>query len=273
MSDVFDKIDAIGTDGVPVPRASWRGTLAINVPVLGLSSMDYHLKGAKAHTDQKPVKVVKVDSETNQLVVIKSFATATTTPISPSEPIPANPIIPVYVPATKHAFLAKEFEEGIMTEIPMERVVEKQESENGELISPFDRTTRIEVEPDGFVPMERIPEYKFKEIYTLIGDDDKKVREDASRVLKLARYLLEKQTALVAFFSWGRGYQFYTAVLYPYERKVDGRFFFMLGLAEGKLELSAFWSMEEKARIPIADVPQVPLSKPKGSKPKVTISK
>ncbi len=94
--------------------------------------------------------------------------------------------------------------------------------EDGEAIEPFDRTTDIEVAEDAFVSLERVAEYRFKEVYMLAPDPDKKVKESKSRVVKLARHLLDKQTALVAFFSWGRGYQYYTAVIYPYERKEDG---------------------------------------------------
>jgi hypothetical protein len=90
--------------------------------------------------------------------------------------------------------------------------------ENGEIIEPFDRTTDVEVAQDGSVSMERVSEYRFKEVYMLATDTDKKVKESNDRVLKLARHLLEKEIALVAFFSWGRGYQYYTAVIYPYER-------------------------------------------------------
>src|SRR5207245_2527296 len=89
-------------------------------------------------------------------------------------------------------------------------------------LEPVKFVKRVQVETEGFVPSERISEYKFKELYQRAPHTDPKVKETASRVKQLARYLLEKQTALVSFFSWGRGYQFYTSVIHPYERK-DGR--------------------------------------------------
>ncbi len=99
-------------------------------------------------------------------------------------------------------------------------------------------------------------------------DTDKKVKETSSRVRQLARYLLEKQTALVSFFSWGRGYQFYTAVVYPYERK-DGRLWLLMGLSEGVLKLDDTWALQEDKQE--ESLPPVPFATSR--KPKVSISK
>jgi len=71
----------------------------------------------------------------------------------------------------------------------------------------------------------------------------------------------------VAFFSWGRGYNFYTAVVYPYERK-DGRLWLLMGLSEGILKLDDAWALvEEKGA---SRLPAVPVAR---KKPKVIISK
>jgi hypothetical protein len=148
--------------------------------------------------------------------------------------------------------------------VPVDRIVDKQD---GEEIEPFERTTRVEVDKDGFVPIERLEEYKFKEVYQLSPDTDKKVKETTARVKQLARYLLEKHTALVAFFSWGRGYQFYTAVVYPYERK-DGKLWLLMGMSEGILKLDTAWALEAEEEG--EGLPPVPTAK---RKPKVTISK
>lgn len=81
------------------------------------------------------------------------------------------------------------------------------------------------------------------------------------------RYLIEKDMALVAFFSWGRGYNFYTSVIYPYERR-DGRLWLLMGISEGILKLDDAWALvEEKGSARLA---AVPIAK---KKPKVTISK
>jgi hypothetical protein len=148
--------------------------------------------------------------------------------------------------------------------VPFDRVVDKQD---GEEIEPFERTTHIEVASDGFVHLERLGEYKFKEVYQLGADTDKKVKETASRVTQLGRYLLEKQTALVAFFSWGRGYQFYTCVIYPYERK-DGLMWLLMGMSEGILKLDETWALQQASER--ESLPPVPTAK---KKPKVVISK
>ncbi len=104
----------------------------------------------------------------------------------------------------------------------------------------------------------------------LAADPDKKVRESSNRVHKFARYLLEKQTALVAFFSWGRGYQYYTAVIYPYERKEDGGLWLLMGMSEGILQLDYGMSLEEATtKEPEPNVPLISVAR----KPKVNISK
>ena len=103
----------------------------------------------------------------------------------------------------------------------------------------------------------------------LAADPDKKVRESKNRVNKFARNLLEKQTALVAFFSWGRGYQYYTAVIYPYERK-DGKLCLLMGMSEGILQLDSGSSLEETpVKNEESPVPTIVVAR----KPKVNISK
>jgi hypothetical protein len=89
--------------------------------------------------------------------------------------------------------------------VPASQVAEKQD---GEEVAPFDRTTDIEVEEDGYVPMEWLAEYKCKEVYQLSPDTDKEARESAIRVTKLARLLLEKQMPPGSVLLLGRGYQY-----------------------------------------------------------------
>jgi hypothetical protein len=172
---------------------------------------------------------------------------------------------PITVRTEKRYFLKYELEfTGKWIDVPLSQTIDKQE---GEEVEPFDRTARIEVDKDGFVPLERVAEYKMKEVYQLAPDTDKKVGETNSRVTQLARYLIEKDMALVAFFSWGRGYVFYTSVIYPYERK-DGRLWLLMGLSEGILKLDDAWALvEEKGA---ARLPAVPMVK---KKPKAIISK
>jgi hypothetical protein len=104
----------------------------------------------------------------------------------------------------------------------------------------------------------------------LAADADKKVKESKNRIHKFARHLLEKQTALVAFFSWGRGYQYYTAVIYPYERRQDGELWLLMGISEGILQLDYGMSLEEPTEKEVE--PNVPLLTI-ARKPIVTISK
>jgi len=277
--NIFSEVEK-QAEAANASRASWRGVLALNIPTLGLGAVEYHLRAAKAHGDLKPVNFVKLDKKTGKEVVSREVPRMYRYREGPTgERIDVEEITPeeakkkvrydgkylVSVRNEKRYFLKHELEmSGQWIEVPMTRIVDVQE---GEEIEPFERTTRVEVDKDGFVPLERIEEYKFKEVYQLSADNDKRVKETVGRIRQLARYLLEKHTALVAFFSWGRGYQFYTAVIYPYERK-DGKLWLLMGMSEGILKLDAAWALEGEQEA--EGLPPVPTAK---KKPKVVISK
>jgi hypothetical protein len=273
--DIFSEVEK-QAESASASRASWKGVLSIDLPTLGLGSVEYHLRAAKAHGNLQPVNFVRVDKKTGKEVVSREVPVLYRYKEGPSgERIDVQEISRdeakkrirykgdylISVRNEKRYFLKNELElSGKWVEIPAAEVVEKQD---GDEIEPFDRTTRIEVEKDGFVPLERLSEYKFKEVYQLAPDTDKKVRETGGRIRQLARYLLEKQTALVSFFSWGRGYQFYTSVIYPYERK-DGRLWLLMGLSEGILVLDDAWALvEERGEEKLPDVPVAHRKKPK----------
>ena len=277
--DIFSEVEK-QADSSAASRASWRGVLSLNIPTLGLGAVEYHLRAAKAHGDLQSVKVVKLDKKTGKEVVSKevpriyrykegpSGERLDVTEVSPEEAkkhVRYKDEFPITVRTERRYFLKYELEfTGKWIEVPIDQTMDKQE---GEEVEPFDRTTRVEVEKDGFVPLDRVTEYKFKEVYQLAPDEDKKVQETSSRVTQLARYLTEKDTALVAFFSWGRGYNFYTCVIYPYERK-DGRLWLLMGMSEGILKLDEAWALAaEKGS---ARLPEVPVAR---KKPKAVISK
>jgi hypothetical protein len=267
-----------------VSRASWRGTLSMNVPELGLGVVQYHLRAAKVHGDQVTVVVRKVDGESGKEVISRDVPKMYSYRLGPNgerldvKEIPFEDVKDkvcyenqdlVFAKTERSFFRKDELEiNGKWIEVPPDHVVDKQD--DGEMIEPFDRTTDIDVSETGYVSMERVPEYRFKEVYQLAPDSDKKVRESGSRVTKLARHLMEKQIALVAFFSWGRGYQYYTAVVYPYERKKDGKLWLLMGMSEGILQLEGMWSLEEEgSKKALEPVPTITVRQ----KPKVTISK
>lgn len=277
--DIFAEVEK-QAESAAVSKASWRGVLSLDIPTLGLGAVEYHLRAAKAHGDLQPVKIIKLDKKTGKEVVSREVPRIykyregpngerlDLQEVSPDEAkkfVRYKGEFPVTVRNEKRYFLKYELEfTGKWIEIPLVQTIDKQDSEE---VEPFDRTTRIEVEKDGFVPLERVSEYKLKEVYQLAPDADKKVGETNSRVTQLARYLIEKDMALVAFFSWGRGYNFYTSVIYPYERK-DGRLWLLMGLSEGILKLDDAWALvEEKGS---ARLPAVPMVK---KKPKAVISK
>jgi hypothetical protein len=278
-SDIFSEVEK-QSDNAASSRASWRGVLSLSIPTLGLGAVDYHLKAAKAHGDLQPVKFVKVDRVSGREVVSREVPRLYRYKLGPSgerldiQEIPSDEAkekvryggeFMVSARNEKRFFLKDDLEiSGRWVEVPTKQVVDKQD---GEDIEPFDRTTRLEVPSDGFVPLQRLQEYKFKEVYQLAPDTDKKVKETSARVQQLARYLLEKQTALVSFFSWGRGYQYYTSVIHPYERK-DGRLWLLMGLSEGVLKLDDTWALQEAAAE--ERLPPVPVAR---KKPRVNISK
>jgi hypothetical protein len=277
--DIFAEVEK-QADSAAISKASWRGVLSLDIPTLGLGAVEYHLRAAKAHGDLQPVKVIKLDRKSGKEVVSREVPRIYRYKEGPSgerldlqevSPEEAKKFVrykgdfPITVRNEKRYFLKYELEfTGKWIEVPLSQTIDKQESEE---VEPFDRTTRIEVEKDGFVPLERVAEYKLKEVYQLAPDTDKKVGETNSRVTQLAMYLIEKDMALVAFFSWGRGYNFYTSVIYPYERK-DGRLWLLMGLSEGILKLDDAWALvEEKGA---ERLPAVPIAK---KKPKAVISK
>jgi hypothetical protein len=278
--DIFSEVEK-QADSAGSARASWKGVLSIDIPTLGLGSVEYHLRAAKAHGNLQPVNFVRIDKKSGKEVVSREVPVIYRYKEGPSgERVDMQEIsrdeakkqvkykgkYQISVRSERRYFLKNELEmSGKWIEVPASEVVEKQD---GEEIEPFDRTTRIQVEKDGFVPLERLSEYKFKEVYQLAPDTDKKVKETVGRTRQLARYLLEKQTALVSFFSWGRGYQFYTSVIYPYERK-DGRLWLLMGMSEGILVLEDAWALEEEGQG--EKLPAVPVAHKK--KPKIMIAK
>jgi hypothetical protein len=281
-TDVFAEVDKAAAQTKNTTRASWRGVLSLNIPQLGLGPMQYHLRAAKIHGDQTPVEYKRVDKESGKEVIAKDVPKLFGYHLGPNgerldiKEIPYEEVKDkvrfdneylLYAKTERRYFLREDLEiSGKFTELPVSQVVDKQDEET---IEPFDRTTEIEVSEYAFVPLERVTEYSFKEVYMLAPDPDKKVKESKTRVAKFAKHLLEKQTALVAFFSWGRGYQYYTAVIYPYERK-DGRLWLFMGMSEGILQLDSGASLEETpSKKEEAPVPTITVAR----KPKVSISK
>ena len=277
--DIFDEVEK-QSDSAAVSRASWRGVLSLDITTLGLGAVEYHLRAAKAHGDLQSVKAVKLDKKTGKEVVSREVPRIYRYKEGPGgERLDLQEVtqeeakkfvrykgdFPITVRNEKRYFMKYELEfTGKWIEVPLSQTVDKQGAEE---VEPFERTTRVEVERDGFVPLDRVSEYKFKEVYQLAPDTDKKVAETNARVAQLAKYLIEKNLALVAFFSWGRGYNFYTSVIYPYERK-DGRLWLLMGMSEGILKLDDAWALaEEKGS---SRLPAVPVAR---KKPKVVLSK
>lgn len=273
-------------EGGSKTKASWSGVLSINMPALNLGSVEYHLRAGKAKGDQQELRIKHVEKETGREVISREVSRlfrytedgegkrSGLQEISYSE---AKEKVrfssadgqewKVSVRTEKRFFDKELLEKGEWKEVPESQVVDVQDETD--TVEPFDRTQRIEVTQEGgFVPIERLAEYKVKELYMLSPNTDKKVNEDPHRVNDLARMLLDKQVALVAFFSWGRGYNYYTAVIHPYERK-DGKTWLLMSLSEGILLLDEAWAIQQylTEQMPVL----APL--PRAKKPRVAISR
>lgn len=285
-NDIFAEVEKLASNPKTASRASWRGVLSLDVPEIGFGSVQYHLRAAKVHGDQKKVEYVKVDKETGREVIAKeapqlfSYKPGSSGEKLDVTPIPINEVKEsvrtandemVFARNERQYFLREEHDvSGKWIPVKPENVVDRQ-IEDGQIIEPFERTSNIDVTHEGYVSLERIMEYKFKEVYMLAADTDKKVKESNDRILQLARHLLDKQIALVGFFSWGRGYQYYTAVIYPYERKSDGEVWLLMAMSEGVLQFDKSWALvqNEEPEEEAAPVPTVTARK----KPKVSLTK
>lgn len=270
MSEIFNEVEKSAKTGGTGKRAMWSGTMTISDPALiGETSslaLTFSLKMAKTDSDQAPITIKKVDRRTGQELITKEVVISQEGQINLKSHVERRSFTkdkfdPESLESGKNSFLPELVEKGFVEDVPAEHVAMIQD---GQEVSQFDRVKEISIE--GAVHLSRLSEYKIKEYYMMKPDDK---HEKAGRVSKLARTLLERQVALKAFFSWGRGFSYYTAVIFPYERKEDGRLWLVMGLAEGRTTFDEAWSLET-AQATTQKLEPVPLiSKPK---PKVNIS-
>src|SRR5690242_8648162 len=68
MSDIFAEVEK-QAENSSSSKATWRGVLSLNIPTLGLGSVEYHLRAAKAHGDLASVKFVKIDNVSGKEVI------------------------------------------------------------------------------------------------------------------------------------------------------------------------------------------------------------
>lgn len=185
--------------------------MSLNLPGLALGPTEYHLRAGKAKGSQEKPRIVHVDGQTGREVeskeVVRFYRYTEDAEGKRSEPIEVSyeevkskvrfgstDGFDWLMSGRKESrfFDKAALEAGSWVEVPKERVVDKQDEEE---VSPFDRTARIEIGEENFVPLSRVPEYKVSETYHLGADTDKKVNEMPSRVRDLARTRLNKPAA------------------------------------------------------------------------------
>src|ERR1700683_1651014 len=164
-TDIFAEVEKNQTKSTT--RASWRGVLSLNLPQLGLGSMQYHLRAAKIHGDQKKVEYKRVDKESGKEVIAKDVSKLFAYHLGPNgERIDVKEIqyeevkdlvhygneYLIYAKSERRFFLRDDLElYGKYTELPITQVIDKQ---NDEPVEPFDRTTEIDVSEDAYVSLE-----------------------------------------------------------------------------------------------------------------------
>ena len=155
-TDIFNEVEKEGENSSS-PRASWRGVLSLNIPSLGLGTVEYHLRASKAHGDLQPVKFVKVDSVSGMEVVSREVPALYRYKLGPNgertdvQEIPQDVVNDkvrysgdylVFARNERRYFLKDELEvSGRWIEVAASQIIDRQE--DGQAIEPFDRTTKI----------------------------------------------------------------------------------------------------------------------------------
>lgn len=280
QENIFNEASAMAKVGGTGKRASYKGVLSIFNTALEIDA-EYHIKAAKAETDQYSAPIKKLDKATGREVVgkevVRFFAYKVgedglrqeERELSYDEAKAGLRFNGEFQISGKN--VTRYFDKSALEnkdnpqwiEVPGDNIVDTQD---GQEVEEFTRTERIVIdertEEGGLVPLSKIPEYKIKDIYMIKPDEKEKV----DRVRILARKLLDKQSALLAFFCWRRGFKWYNALIYPVENS-DGKLFLVMAMAEGRTVLDEAWqltggpSATELAPVVSRPKPKVRLSK------------
>jgi hypothetical protein len=228
LNEALDAIKEIDTNA-KVKRASWTGQIFLELPSLGMPSTNYNVKGAKVEGSRQKIEVTRIERATGKEVFSKR--------VIGGKPIEEGEVTYGY-------FLKEDYEQGKYTEIQAAHVANMVD---GQETAAFDRTHKIEIIEEEGVPnvisLQRLPEYRVKELYMLKANTNKDVNESSKRVFDLVSWLQEKQLALLGFFSWGRGWNYYYAVIYPYHEQESDKTWLLMGMAEGTAQLDTTWSV------------------------------
>ena len=116
-------------------------------------------------------------------------------------------------------------------------------------VRPFERTQKIEVPEENWVPSTAIEPFLITNVYELFNPDEKVSRQ----LFEEAEKRLNKDQIGLATFSWGNGFLQYYVFLVP--MILEGKFVWLLKLTDTKLEYRNLQDIPSKAKIPIREVP------------------
>nr|WP_294806931.1 hypothetical protein [uncultured Nitrososphaera sp.] len=248
--------------GTKAPRTSWVGQIVLKCPAtLEMEYQLYNVKGAKAvtTTQAETSPVLRVDKNSRRAIEGKYVGAAytydpnfqgeerTLLPVSYEElkeRVRFNRVDgtqwPVSIRSEKKYFVSEELAAGNFVEVRPEDIIHVQD---GEEVGMFERTKTIELEDENVISLQQLPQYKVKDYYMLKANVDPKVGEKSFRVADLASKLYEKKIGILCFFSFGRGYEYYTAIVFPHHDAEADKTWLVLALTEGIVRFDSSWAV------------------------------
>jgi hypothetical protein len=124
-----------------------------------------------------------------------------------------------------------------------------------EPVRPYERTTVIKIPEENWVPSTVLDEFDFENVYELYSTKEEVIRklyEEAERRLK-------NDQVGIATFSFG-GFELYFVFLVPYIK--EGKFGWLVKFTRRKTKPNYSMDIPVKARIPIKELPTVPVLPP-----------
>lgn len=117
-----------------------------------------------------------------------------------------------------------------------------------EQVKPFERTDKIEVPEENWIPSTSIEDFEISNVYELYSTKEEITRE----LCEEAEKRMNKDQIGIATFSFG-GFQSYYVFLVPYFK--NGKFGWLLKFSDRKTECNYSMDIPAKVKVPIREVP------------------